>query len=56
MYQAKIKESIKALKELKLELEHKFVTSETDRMYFHVRLRETELFIITLENMLLLAE
>lgn len=55
MYQAKIKESLKVLEELKLELEHKFVTSEVDRMYYHVKLREVELFIISLKNMLLIA-
>lgn len=55
MYQTKIKESIQKLEELKLELEHKFVTAETDRMYFNVKLREVELFIISLKNMLLLA-
>lgn len=56
MYTQKIAQSLSALKELRTELEKKFVDSETDKMYFHVKLREVELFIISLENMLLIAE
>lgn len=56
MYTQKIAQALTALKELRTVLEQKFVDSETDKMYFHVKLREVELFIISLENMLLIAE
>lgn len=56
MYTQKIAQALTALKELRTELETKFVNSETDQMYFHVKLREVELFIMNLENMLLIAD
>lgn len=56
MYQAKLRKSIQALLELKLELEAKFIESEITRMYYDVKLREVEHFLITLENMLLIAD
>lgn len=56
MYQAKLRKSIRALRELKLELEAKFIESEITRMYYDVKLREVEHFLITLENMLLIAD
>lgn len=55
MYTQKIKNAIQALEELKTEMEALFVQSVTNRMYYHVKLREIELTIIKLENMLILA-